>query len=232
MLSLHNRLIRGIDLKKVLAIFKRDLKRILHNPVAVIVTIGVCIIPSLYAWFNIAANWDPYKNTQDVPVAIVNLDKGTTTDSKGFISAGDKVVEALDKNRKLDWEFMGEKEAVDGVKAGDYYAAIVIPENFSEDLASILTGHIKSPDLVYYVNEKQNAIAPKVTDTGASTIEEEINAEFVKTVAEIVTEKVEGLDSKITDDTTHANTTIDAALTNANKTVDKLDKLVDKTSDT
>ena len=74
------------------AIFKRDIKRLLMNPVALVVTLGVCVIPSLYAWYNIVANWDPYGNTQGIKIAIANNDQGTQNDLVGELNAGDKVV--------------------------------------------------------------------------------------------------------------------------------------------
>ena len=184
-------------MEKILKIFKRDIKRILTNPIAIIVTLGVCVIPSLYAWFNIAANWDPYSNTKDIPIAIINEDKGTTTDTTGYINAGDKIVEKLKENDALQWHFVSEDEALAGVRSGAYYAAIEIGPDFSSDLASVTEGKIHEPKLIYYVNEKKNAIAPKVTDTGATTIERQVNSEFIATVAQVVSENINGAFSGI-----------------------------------
>ena len=61
---------RGATMRTVLRIFTRDLKRILHNPAAIVIALGVCIIPSLYAWTNIIANDDPYRNTSTIPIAV------------------------------------------------------------------------------------------------------------------------------------------------------------------
>ncbi len=177
-------------MEKILKIFKRDIKRILKNPIAIIVTLGVCVIPSLYAWFNIAANWDPYSNTKDIPIAIVNEDKGTTTETTGYINAGNEIVEKLKENDALQWHFVSEQDALQGVRSGEYYAAIEIGPNFSHDLASVTEGKINKPKLIYYVNEKKNAIAPKVTDTGATTIERQVNSEFIATVAQVVSENI------------------------------------------
>ena len=162
------------------AIFKRDIKRLLVNPVALVVTLGVCVIPSLYAWYNIVANWDPYGNTQGIKIAIANNDRGTQNDLVGELNAGDKVVDQLKENHQLGWTFVDSTaDAKEGVESGEYYAAIVIPKNFSDNLVSMLDGNYHQPKLTYYVNEKKSAIAPKVTDTGANTIEEQINSEFV-----------------------------------------------------
>ena len=185
------------------AIFKRDIKRLLVNPVALVVTLGVCVIPSLYAWYNIVANWDPYGNTQGIKIAIANNDRGTQNDLVGELNAGDKVVDQLKENHQLGWTFVDSTaDAKEGVESGEYYAAIVIPKNFSDNLVSMLDGNYHQPKLTYYVNEKKSAIAPKVTDTGANTIEEQINSEFVSTVGKTVAgiAKDAGVDLKETQD--------------------------------
>ncbi|MDY2777032.1 MAG: YhgE/Pip domain-containing protein [Collinsella sp.] len=161
------------------------------NPVALVVTIGVCIIPSLYAWYNIVANWDPYANTSNVRIAVANEDEGTSNEFVGELRAGDEIVEELKGNDQLGWVFTSARSAREGVLKGDYYAAIVIPEEFSADLTSMLTGDFRQPKLEYYVNEKRNAIAPKVTDTGAQTIEEQVNATFVSTVSKTLAQKAQ-----------------------------------------
>ena len=169
---------------KAFQIFKRDIKRLLRNPVALVITIGVCAIPSLYAWYNIAANWDPYGNTANVKVAVANEDAGTSNEYVGELNAGEQVVDQLHDNDQLGWTFVSASEAKQGVERGDYYAAVIIPKDFSENLTSMLTGEFTAPKLDYYVNEKKNAIAPKVTDKGASTIQEQINETFVGTATE------------------------------------------------
>ena len=146
--------------KKAVQIFKRDILRLLKNPVALVITIGVCVIPSLYAWYNIVANWDPYGNTANVKVAIANNDEGTSNEYVGYLNAGDETVSKLKENDQLGWVFTSADAAKEGVRAGDYYAAIIIPKDFSSNLTSMLTGTFEQPQLEYYVNEKKNAIAP------------------------------------------------------------------------
>ena len=176
-------------MKKALAIFKRDIKRLLCNPVALVITIGVCIIPSLYAWYNIVANWDPYGNTQNIKIAVANNDKGTTNDLVGELNAGDEVIDKLKDNDQLGWTIVdSEEEAKEGVESGEYYAALVIPSDFSEGMLSMLSGEFHQPKLTYYVNEKKSAVAVKVTDTGANTVEEQVNETFVSTVSQTVVE--------------------------------------------
>ncbi|WP_368102586.1 YhgE/Pip domain-containing protein, partial [Bifidobacterium bifidum] len=170
-------------MRTIWRIFTRDLMRILRNPVAVVVTLGVAIIPSLYAWFNILANWDPYSSTGNLQVAVANEDKGTASDLVGRLDAGKQVVSQLKKNDRLGWTFVSADKAVEGVQSGEYYAAIVLPKDFSESLINSITGSSDKPNIIYYVNEKKNAIAPKITDTGATTIDSQINATFVSTVS-------------------------------------------------
>ena len=180
-------------MKKAFQIFKRDLKRLLRNPVAMVITIGVCIIPSLYAWYNIEANWDPYGNTSGVQIAVANEDRGVETELTGELNAGEQTIEKLRENDALGWEFTDAESAKEGVYRGDYYAAIIIPADFSEHLTSMLTGEFEQPEIKYYVNEKKNAIAPKVTDTGAETIEQQLNETFVATVSSTLVEEAKEL---------------------------------------
>ena len=123
-------------MKKSFRIFRRDLSRLMHNRAAILVTIGVCMLPSLYAWFNIAANIDPYGNTSGIKFAVANNDT-QATDQDITINAGQEILDNLKENKQLGWVFTSEKKAVDGVKSGKYYAAIVIPKDFSSSMLSI-----------------------------------------------------------------------------------------------
>ena len=214
-------------------IFKRDLKRILVNPVAVIVAIGVCIIPSLYAWFNILANWDPYENTSTVPIAVVIEDKGAEVGSLGEINAGDMMREQLEENTQLGWTFVDdEDEAIDGVKAGTYYAAFVVPEDFTSSLSDVLDGDTEQAHIAYYVNEKVNAISPKVTDTGSTTLETEIANKFVSVVGKTITEKLQGLSGDAAADINEAVDSVTADLTDVQGLISNLSGNLSSAQDT
>ena len=140
-------------MRKAFQIFKRDLRRLLKNPVAVIVTIGVALIPSLYAWFNILANWDPYENTSTVPIAVVIDDEGAKVGDMGQINAGDMIREQLEENTQLGWTFLdSEDEAVEGVRSGRYYAAFVVPSDFTASLGDIGDGDVSPAHISDYVN--------------------------------------------------------------------------------
>ena len=206
-------------MKTTLQIFKRDCKRLLRNPVAMLVVIGVCILPSLYAWFNIAANMDPYSNTKGIKVAIASNDNGACSDELS-LNAGTSLIEQLEKNDSLGWTFVDEDAAIEGVKSGKYYAAIVIPEDFSESLLSIISGKPQNPVLDYYVNEKKNAIAPKITDTGAGTIQQEINDTFSNVAAETISNLIIKSVSKVSGNMSDMNTETLRSISDIQKNLD------------
>ena len=130
-------------MKKAFQTFRRDIKRLFHTRAALLIVVGVCILPSLYAWFNIAANMDPYVNTAGIKIAIVNEDSGADNE-KLSLNAGNTIASNLKENDKLGWTFVARQEAIKGVKSGEYYAAIIIPEDFSSSLLSVLSGKINT----------------------------------------------------------------------------------------
>ena len=172
-------------MKNALKVFKRDLISIIKSPVAILIVVAVCIIPSLYAWVNIKACWDPYENTSDIAVAVVNNDKGTTFNNEN-LNFGDTVIENLKENKKIGWKFVSSKKAENGVLDGTYYSYIEIPEDFSESLASLLSDNPKKATILYKVDTKANAVAVKITDTAKKTLVDEITTNFVATVNEIL----------------------------------------------
>lgn len=205
-------------MKKAFQIFKRDIKRLFHNRAAFLIVVGVCILPSLYAWFNIAANMNPYVNTAGIKIAVANEDKGADN-VKMSLNAGNTIVSNLKENDKLGWTFVERQEAIKGAKSGEYYAAIIIPEDFSNSLLSVLSGNIKSPQLDYYINEKKNAIAPKFTDTGATTVQQEINDTFSSIAAQTISEIVQGSAKDLTGNVNKLNIKIDSNLSDVKKNI-------------
>ena len=177
-------------MKNILRIFKYDLKKIHKNVIAMIVIMGITVIPTLYAWFNIAASWDPYGNTGNLKVAVASSDEGYSGELLSVnLNLGDQVLTTLRGNSQLDWTFTSAKKAKEGVKSGKYYAAIVIPKDFSKDMMSIFTSNVTHPEIKYYINEKENAIAPKVTVKGAKLpYSSKFNDTFVQTVAQTALE--------------------------------------------
>lgn len=173
-------------MRNIFKIFYADFKRLTHNVVAVVVIMGLTIIPCLYAWFNIFSNWDPYGEsaTSNLKIAVASEDTGYTIEGMS-VNIGDSVVDALETNKTIGWVFVDTaKEATDGVYSGDYYAALVIPEDFTSTLMTIVDGELKHPEIIYYENEKKNAIAPKITSKAQKTVNEQVNATFISTIAE------------------------------------------------
>ena len=165
-----------------------------RNIFALIIAGGLCIIPSLYAWFNIYSNWDPYANTSAVKVAVVSEDAGYTGEDGEYSNMGDSVLESLRTNTGLGWQILDKKDdAIEGVKSGEYYAAIVIGDDFSESMFDFIDKGLVHPSVTYYENEKKNAVASKITDTGKSTLQSNINTEFVNTVIQTAMSSTDGM---------------------------------------
>ena len=177
-------------MKNIWKIFTGDLKKLVKQPFALVIIIGLCVIPSLYAWFNIFANWDPYANTGGIPVAVVSLDKDYTRKDGSVVNMGESVLESLHSNTSVKWIFLDtEEEAREGVEAGKYYAAIVITDKFTYSMYNVFSDDFENPSLIYYQNQKSNAIATKITDTVAGTLQNTINETFIKVAATTIFEE-------------------------------------------
>ncbi|MDP4146760.1 MAG: YhgE/Pip domain-containing protein [Bacillota bacterium] len=181
-----------MDVRNILKVYKRDMLAIIKNPIALLIIGGLCIIPSLYAWVNIKACWNPYNNTSDIPVAIVNNDKGTTIKGKK-LNIGNDVVKKLKTNHSIGWRFVGSKEANLGVVDGTYFAVIEIPEDFSSSFTSVLTGNFKRPEIIYKVDTKNNPVAGKITEAAESSLVNQITSNFISTVNETIFSSLNGV---------------------------------------
>ena len=186
------------DIPMVFRIFARDLKILAHRPVALIIALGIAFLPSLYAWVNIWANWDPYGNTGNLQVAVTSNDAGYNMEGVE-INMGESIVENLHANDAIGWQFVDEETAREGVRSGSYYAAVIIPESFSEDVVTFITCEAERPAIEYYSNEKKNAIATKITNTGVSTLRTTINEQFVNTVSSTMLDVLNLTDSLLSD---------------------------------
>ncbi|MGG1485424.1 YhgE/Pip domain-containing protein [Peribacillus castrilensis] len=169
-------------MRNIQEIFIDDLKSIYKNFFVCIVIVFLMFIPSIYAWFNIVASWDPYANTEGILVGVANNDKGAELNGEA-VNIGKEVLEGLKENKDLGWRFTSEKEAIAKVEKGDFYASIIIPENFSEHIATIMTDDPKKAEIDYYVNEKINSIAPKITAAGANSIVDNVSKTFIKSAS-------------------------------------------------
>ena len=176
-------------MKNIWRIFRADWQRISASVVAVVVIMGLCLIPCLYAWFNIFSNWDPYG-----PDATSNIRVAVTSEDEGYellglkLNIGSMVLDGLKSNDQMGWDFVDSREeALEGVRSGRYYAALIVPSDFTGDFVSILDTDLRHPQIEYYENEKKNAIAPKITNKAKTAVQDEINATVVETVTDAVT---------------------------------------------
>ncbi|MDO5707663.1 MAG: YhgE/Pip domain-containing protein [Andreesenia angusta] len=173
-------------MKKIIELYKLDWQRIFKNRIALFLILALTFIPSLYAWFNIAALWDPYSNTNELKVAVYSDDQKQIIKNKD-VQIGKTIINELHNNKNMEWVFLNSKEDLtEGVKKGDYYAGIYIPRTFSKDILSFKDGNIKKPKIEYYSNEKINAIAPKITDKATDAVVEAISQNFIDTVTKTV----------------------------------------------
>ncbi|TBL70543.1 YhgE/Pip domain-containing protein [Paenibacillus thalictri] len=179
-------------MKKILHIYKTDLLNIAKVPTGLLLMVALAILPSVYAWINLEAMWDPYSNTSGIKIAVTSKDEGASVQGKAF-NIGDEVLKSLQDNHKLGWTFVDEQEALRGVEHGEYYASLLIPADFSRNIASVIGGNLKKPEIEYTVNEKINAIAPKITEKGASGITGQISENFIKTVSETLLSQMKEL---------------------------------------
>lgn len=167
-------------------IFSGDVRNLFRNVIAAIVVMGLALVPPMYAWFTTLGFWDPYDNTGNIKVAVASEDAGYTSDLIPTpVNAGEQIIGKLRANDQFAWQFVSAEAAVEGVRSGEYYAALVIPKEFSRDLMTVFSDDITEPKIIYYDNEKENAIAQRVTATGASTLQETIDETFTETVASV-----------------------------------------------
>lgn len=180
--------------RNIVKIYLDDIKRIFTNYAALIVILALCILPSLYAWFNIKASWDPYgqEATSQIKIGVVNNDQGADLNGK-HVNIGNQVIDELKTNDLMGWQFVSQEEADTALEEGTYYATITLPENFSSNITSLVTSDVKKGEIIYKVNEKINAIAPKLTSKGATGVQENINKTIIETVSGILLETGESI---------------------------------------
>ncbi len=192
-------------MSNVLALMRHDIRRAMNSVMAVIVLFGLVVIPSLFTWFNVIASWNPFDNTRNLTVAVANTDEGYQSDLIPIrLNVGEQVVSALRANDDLNWVITSEDEAIDGTRSGEYYAAIVLPSTFSADMMTFYTSGADRTRIDYYLNEKKNALAPKVTAQGASEVSTSINEVFTETLSEAGMNIITSLSDYLDDANTQA----------------------------
>ena len=188
-------------MRNILAVFKYDIKTLSQHFFAMAVALAICLLPSLYAWLNIYSNWDPYGNTGNISIALASMDKGYVDDDGTVTNKGDEVLDNLRKATSINWIFLdNEEEAVNGVYSGEYYAAVVIDEDFSYNMFNMLTEWTGKPSITYYENAKKNAVATKITDTAAESVKTSINEAYLEVVINTVMESANRIAEDIESD--------------------------------
>ena len=187
----------------------------------------MAFVPALYAWFNIAGFWDPYSHTSHIRVAVANEDEGATKDQIGTVNVGAMLETQLKENDQLGWHFVSADEARAEVERGDSYAAFVIPASFSRDLTGIVDGTYVKPNIQYYVNEKNNAVAPKITGAGATSLDRQINSAFVSTVAKVLSEKASEAGVSIANNADQKRSDVSASVSEASAKLGSASQTVD-----
>lgn len=175
-------------------LFCYDFKHLFGNVVTIVIILGLVFLPSLFTWYNVIACWNVFDNTGNLKVAVANSDEGYESDLlPTSVNVGDSVESALRANDQLDWVFTDEEDAIDGAKSGKYYAAVVIPQNFSKDMMSFYSSDAEHAQIIYYENEKKNAVAPRVTDQASSKVSSQVNTTFAETISDVALGLVDSL---------------------------------------
>ena len=182
-------------MKNILHLFKRDVQNVSRSVIGLVVVMGLIIVPCLYAWFNIAGSWDPYGNTGNLKIAVVNTDEGYESDLIPVeVNVGENVTATLRGNESFDWVVLNDRDkAIEGVKSGAYYAAVVIPKTFSADMMTLFSTDVKHADIEFYENQKANAIAQIVTEKGSSAVQNQVNESFTETITSVGLKTVSSL---------------------------------------
>lgn len=155
-------------------VFKKDVGYFLKNRMLIITFLGVSIVPMLYGGFLIKGNWDPYGQLQDLPVAVVNLDKGAEYQGKPM-NVGEDFVNELKENETFDWRFVSERAAQEGMVSNRYYATITIPEEFSEDAASLTSETPQKADIIFESNSFYNFISGQISENATKELRNKLS---------------------------------------------------------
>lgn len=182
-------------MRNVLEIVRNDFRVIRQNTMTGIMVFGLVLIPLLFTCFNVLASWEPFENTEKLKIAVASNDRGHRTDIGAIdVNLGNEVLSKLSRNHDIDWQITDSEDAIDGTKSGDYYAAIVLPENFSTELMTFYVRGTKAPKLTLYTNEKKNALSSIITGKGASGVIQEIDKNFTQVVASVGLGAITSLD--------------------------------------
>lgn len=178
-----------VKARKEQIMLKKEWKNILKNPLLIIVLCAIVLIPSIYSTLFLASMWDPYGNLDKLPVAVVNHDNPVSYEDS-LIDVGNSLVDNLKENESLDFHFVDETVAEEGIRSGDYYMVITIPEDFSKKAITLMDDTPEQMVLSYETNPGTNYIASKLSNTALAKIQESVANEVTRTYAKTVFEKL------------------------------------------
>ncbi|MCQ2545799.1 MAG: YhgE/Pip domain-containing protein, partial [Clostridia bacterium] len=182
--------------RNLLSIFKGGLQKVRRNIIAWAIILGLVCVPSLYSWFNLAASWDPYGRTDQIKIALASDDEGYDGDAFPVsVNLGDNLVADIAVNKQYDWVITDSEDAIEGTRAGKYYAAVVVPESFSSDIMSIFSTDVHHSELIYYSNEKENAIAPKIIGKEVGEIQQSVDNTVTESILQLALNTAKDLTS-------------------------------------
>ena len=161
---------------------KAEFGHIWRNKLLRLSVFVICFIPFLYSIFFLKSVWDPYGNTQNLPVAVVNKDVPVEYRGK-TMAVGRQTVKELKKNHSLKWEFVSAKKAEYGLHHRKYYTVVTIPENFSENATTVLNKHPKKMQIKYETNGSLNYIAEVISQLGMTKLNQKIQTQVTKAYA-------------------------------------------------
>ncbi|KRM71722.1 YhgE/Pip domain-containing protein [Lacticaseibacillus brantae] len=161
---------------------KDEFKFIGKNRMILLSVLVIMLIPFLYSIFFLKSVWDPYGDTKDLPVAVVNQDKAVDYQGK-TIAVGDEMVKTLKKDDQLGWRFVSAAQAKKGMKDNKYYTVITIPSNFSANAATVLKDKPKKMNLTYETNDSLNYLSQVISGVGVDKLNSEIRAKVTNVYA-------------------------------------------------
>ena len=174
-------------MKMIFRIFKDDVKQLFSSFFIIVMIVGISVIPALYAWLNIYSNWDPYANTGALKIAFVSDDEGYTDKNGSFENVGDSLRKELSENTAVDWSFLESSDiAVKGVEAGNYYAALIVPSDFTKRIFTFFTDDLGKPTIRFYKNQKKNPVATKISDAVKTSVQSSLNQKLTGVIIQKV----------------------------------------------
>lgn len=179
-------------------LLRKEFTQIIKSKKILIPIIAVLFVPILYAGMFLWAFWDPYKQLDDLPVAVVNLDKGAVFDGKP-IEVGKGLVDNLKDNTSFKWEFVSEKEAKKGMEGRKYYMLVRIPDDFSSNATTLLKDEPKPLNLEYIPNESLNFLSSQIGGTAIEKIKGEVASTLTKTYAEKMFDSIQDVSKGLAD---------------------------------